>query len=163
MFLDHLSRRDVEDLDELSFQGGEIQVPDSEQGWRAIASLAEQRYFREEFAGNFDFHYKIIRVSDSRSGQGRFQLDGLVAGEQTTIWDDVECVQGSENGLYVYARGKGRGFYLDWIAESNGWQYRGGRLGLPYPKREGPLYSKIRLFRFRSPAAPRERVSALAA
>lgn len=168
MFRTSLDRVDINDVCELSFLDNMIHCRHEDGGdWREISSLSQQSVPKElkEVAGNnFDYTYKLFSVSDGIAGQGRYCLLGIDADEcEHVIWDDVECVQGDKDGLFVYARRRGRGFSLEWQAEEAGWRFRDDKLRTPPPALEDPLYVELRLQRYRhSSKAPRGRLSALA-
>lgn len=166
MFRTSLDRVDVEDVHELSFLDNVIYSRTEDSDWREISSLGQQSLSKEldEVAGDFAYTYKLFSVSDGVAGKGRYCLVGLDADAvEHVIWDDVECVQGSKDGLFVYARRHGRGFSLEWQPDEAGWRFRDDKLLTPRPKLEGPLYVEIRLARYRhSSKSPRGRLSALA-
>lgn len=168
MFRTSMDRVDIEDIEELSFLDNGIHCRHEEGGeWREISSLGLQsvpRELAEVASDNCDYTYKLFSVSDGVTGQGRYCLTGLDADEvEHAIWDNVECIQGDKDGLFVYARRHGRGFSLEWQTEEAGWRFRADKLLKPPPELEDPLYVEIRLVRYRpSSKSPRGRLSALA-
>lgn len=165
MFRTSLDRKDVEDVCELSFLDNIIHCRYEPGGqWCEISDLGRQSVPKDVADCNIDYTYKLFSVSDGIAGKGRYCLVGVDGeGVEHVVWDDIESVQGDKDGLFVYARGKGRGFALERLAEEAGWRFRDGRLGTPRPELEGPLYVELKLARYRhDPKAPRERLSALA-
>jgi len=165
MFRNSLDRKDVNDVDELSFLAGEIRCRYEPGGdWCRISSLTKQTVPKEVADCNIDYPYKLFSVSDGVAGKGRYSLAGIdTDGAEHIIWDNVELVQGDKEQLYVYAYKRSRGFALEWLPAEGGWRFRDDRLEQPEPELQGPLYVEVRLARYQpSRTAPRVRLSALA-